>query len=103
MTIGEKVAHLKGVMEGMNYSSDTNEGKLISLITDVLSDVAEEMDNVKGDIETLFDYCDELDSDLGEVEEVLFECDDDCEYCDCEDECDDECDCGCCDAEGEKE
>lgn len=93
MTISEKVAHLKGVMEGMNFSADTNEGKLISLIVDVLADMSEEIDVIEDDVDTLFDYCDELDEDLGEVEEVLFECDDECDCCDCED---DDCDCCCC-------
>lgn len=102
MTISEKVAHLKGVMEGMNYSADTNEGKLISLIVDILADMSEELDVIIDDVDTLFDYCDELDEDLGEVEEVIFECDDECDCdCDCDcDECDDDdCECGCCDCE----
>ena len=88
MTISEKVAHLKGVMEGMNYDASTNDGKLISLIVDVLADMSDEIDVITEDVDTLFDYCDELDEDLGEVEEVLFECDDcecDCDECDCDD------------------
>lgn len=98
MTISEKVAHLKGVMEGMNFDASTNEGKLISLIADVLTDISDEIDVITDDVDTLFDYCDEIDEDLGEVEQVLFECDDECE-CDCED-CDCE-DCATCNSEEE--
>lgn len=100
MTINEKVAHLKGVMEGMNFSADTNEGKLISLMSDILADIADELEVIEDDTDTLFDYCDELDEDLGEVEQVLFECEDDDCCCDCED---DDCCCECEDCTDEEE
>lgn len=94
MTINEKVAHLKGVMEGMKFDTESNEGKLIGLMADILADIAEELDMVSDDVDTLYDFADELDEDLGDVEELLYgedfacdeECDDDdfdtCEGCD---------------------
>ena len=39
MTIGEKVAYLKGLAEGMAVDSETKEGKLFAGILDVLSDI----------------------------------------------------------------
>ena len=39
MTTTEKVAHLKGVMEGMEFDTTTKEGKLLSLIVDILDDL----------------------------------------------------------------
>jgi hypothetical protein len=86
MTVNEKVAHLKGVIEGMDFDTTTKEGKLIGLIVDILSDVADELIEVEDDVDTLFDYADELDGDLGEVEQTLFGD---------EDDIDDECSCGC--------
>ena len=41
MTLSEKSAYLKGLMEGMKLDTETNEGKLISEIISMLQDVAE--------------------------------------------------------------
>jgi hypothetical protein len=90
MTISEKVAHLKGVMEGMDFDASTKEGKLISLIVDVLADMSDEIDVITDDVDTLFDYCDELDEDLGMVEEDLYCGEDDEDDDDCFDEIDEE-------------
>ncbi len=90
MTISEKVAHLKGFLEGMNFASDTNENKIILSIVEILDDLAAEVENLGDDVNTLNDYADELDRDLGELEEAFY--DDDC-FCDDDD---DECDCDCC-------
>ncbi len=40
MGISEKVAYLKGLMEGMNLDADSNEGKLFLAIVDVLDEIA---------------------------------------------------------------
>ena len=93
MTTLEKVAHLKGVMEGMEYDTTTKEGKLLSLLVDIVSALAEEVNEIEDDLDTLFDFADELDEDLGDVEDYLFG-DDDCDCCDDDDDCD--C-CDCCD------
>ena len=89
MTTSEKVAHLKGVIEGMEYDTTSKEGKIISLMVDILDDISAELIEVEDDIDTLFDFGDELDEDLGAVEEDLYGdgCDGYC--CDCDsDECD---------------
>ena len=106
MEINEKVAHLKGLVEGMEYDLTTKEGKIISKILDILTDMADEIEGLNDDVDTLFEYADELDADLGEVESEIFgdEYDD---YCDCDDceefdtcECDGDCaNCGDDDAE----
>lgn len=76
MTISEKVAHLKGLMEGLSYPTDTPEGKILHAITDILSDLALEVDDLEASAEQLHDYVEELDEDLGSVEEFLFVTDD---------------------------
>ncbi len=82
MEIKEKVAHLKGLMEGMEFDTTTKEGKILSEIVDILSDMSEELEIVNDDIDALYEYADELDSDLGDVESELYGDD----YCDCDDE-----------------
>ena len=72
MTTSEKVAHLKGVMEGMEYDTTTKEGKLVSLIVDILDDLTIEVAEIEDDLDTLYDFADELDEDLGDVEADLY-------------------------------
>ena len=99
MTINEKAAYIKGLAEGVELDATTKEGKLIAALIDLVSDMAEAIDELAEDVDTALDYCEELDEDLGSVEEMLLDddCDCDCD-CDCYDDCDDcDCDCDCCD------
>ena len=75
MTTTEKVAYLKGLMEGMKLDTETNEGKLLSVIADILADMAEDMEDLASD---LFDFGEDVDAisdDLSDVEDFL--CDED--------------------------
>lgn len=97
MTISEKVAYLKGMMEGMELDTEKGNGKLLAKIVEILDDMALEIEDISDETVQLRDYCDELDSDLGDVEEYLIEeaenddcgCEG-CEGCDGYDEDDDE-------------
>ena len=96
MTIIEKAAYIKGLVDGMELDKSTKEGKVIAALVDLLGEVVEYVDQLDADIDELYEYCDELDADLGEVESVL--CEDDEDYDDFDDECDgmcDECDLEC--------
>ena len=97
MEIKNKVAHLKGLMEGMEFDASTKEGKVISAIVDILDDMADEIELIYDDVDALYEYCDELDADLGDVESELFEEDYDDDYYDDDEGFYDEC--GDCDAE----
>lgn len=72
MTISEKVAYLKGLMEGLSYPTDTPEGKILSCMADILSDIALTCDDMEQETARLGEYIEELDEDLGGVEEYLF-------------------------------
>ena len=84
MTISEKVAHLKGIMDGMELDLSTREGKILSAVVDILDDLAMDVADIQDEQEAIADYVDELDYDLGEVEEYLFEDDDDDDELDCD-------------------
>ncbi len=86
MNISEKVAYLKGLVEGMN-----KEDKVVDAILDVLADIANAIGGIKEDQEYLENYIEEIDEDLGALEEDFYEIDD-CDCCDCDD---DDCDCDC--------
>ncbi len=91
----EKVAYLKGLMDGMNLDKDSNEYKLFAAVADVLTELAENAADLETGLCELNDQVDEIDDDLGCVEEIIYgdeedDCDCDCDCCD-----DDDCDCCC--------
>ena len=58
MTLSEKSAYLKGLMEGMKLDTETNEGKLLAAVVDLLGDMAKTVSDVE---ETTLAISDELD------------------------------------------
>ena len=59
MELSERVAYLRGLAEGMKLDTETNEGKLISVIIDILEDVALEIADIN---ENALDIGEELDA-----------------------------------------
>ena len=80
MTITEKIANLKGFLEGVQLA-ESNEKKILDKVLDILEDMALEIEDMEESIDTLGEYAEELDEDLGDVEEYLFGEDE----CDCDD------------------
>jgi len=73
MGISEKVAYIKGLMEGMKIDTESNEGKLFAAILDVLDDVAFEIEDLADEIMELGDGMDVISDDLADVEDVIFD------------------------------
>ena len=92
MNLTERAAYLKGLADGVELDANTKEGKMISALIELVSDMADEIAEMDERIDTAFAYCEELDEDLGDVEEILL--DEDCDCDDCDGDCD-ECDCCC--------
>ena len=86
MEIIEKIAYLKGLMEGMDLDTSKKEGKLFAAIVDVLDDMALEMEDMQDFSEELADGLDAVSDDLEDVEDVVFEDLDDEDYEDDDDE-----------------
>jgi hypothetical protein len=94
MTITEKVAYLKGLMEGLEFDTDSKEGKIISYMADILEDMAAELADTQDDIDDINEYLEAVDEDLTNVEEELFgDLMDEEDDCCCCDGCDEEEDC----------
>ncbi len=74
--LSEKVAHLKGLMEGLNLDEKGKEAKVFTAIADVLEGIAEELDLLERKHEELDDFVDAIDGDLSDLEEVVYEDDD---------------------------
>jgi len=71
MTTSEKVAYLKGLMEGMKIDAESNEGKLLAVIADILADMAEDIEDVASDLYDLGEDVDAISDDLSDVEDYL--------------------------------
>lgn len=72
MTITEKVAYIKGLIEGLSLDQTKPETKVIAAIVDVLDDIALTVTDSEERVEALEGYCDELDDDLAELEDEVY-------------------------------
>ena len=99
MTINEKSAYLKGLMDGLSLSTETNEGKMIAAIVELLGDITKKVTDIENTTIAISDELDEIEEDLDAIEDYILdeEEDDDFDYEDDDydfDE-DEDCDCGC--------
>ena len=76
MGISEKIAYLKGLMEGMNVDTESNEGKLFAAIVDVLDEIALEVEDLTDEVVELGDGLDVISDDLSDVEDIVYDEDD---------------------------
>ena len=83
MEITEKVAYLKGLMEGMKLDTESNEGKILSAMADILEDISLELEDLWDSQTELEDGLDVVSDDLEDVEDLVYgddEDDEDDEY-----------------------
>ncbi len=73
MTISEKSAYLKGLMDGMNLDTTTNEGKMISAIVDLLGDMSRRLADVEETTIAISDELDEIEEDLDAIEDYILD------------------------------
>ena len=74
MELKEKVAYIKGLMEGMEYDVSTKEGKLMAAVVETLDMMAAKVEDLEDVEDYLFDDEDEDDEDYAdEYEAGLYE------------------------------
>ena len=71
MTIVEKAAYLKGLTEGLGVEPDSRDGKLWGALTDLLSDMAHEIEDLQSGSLDFADTLDEMCEDLSYLEEMV--------------------------------
>ena len=99
MTISEKAAYLKGLMDGLELDTEKAEGKMIAAIVELLGDVTKKLSDVEDTTIAISDELDEIEEDLDAIEDYILDDEDeddwddedwddyedcDCEECDCE-------------------
>ena len=92
MTISEKSAYLKGLMEGLKLSTESDEGKMIAAMVDLLGDMARKITDIEDTTIAISDELDEIEEDLDAIEDFIMDEDEDDDdfYDDDEDDDDDE-------------
>ena len=88
MTISEKSAYIKGLMDGLNLDTEKAEGKLISALVELMGDVTKKLTDVEETTIAISDELDEIEEDLDAIEDYILDEEDD-DYYDDEDDFDD--------------
>ena len=87
MTISEKAAYLKGLMDGLDLDTDKAEGKMIAAMVDLLGDMTKRITDIEETTIAISDELDEIEEDLDAIEDyILDEEDEDYEELEDEDE-----------------
>ncbi len=89
MTLSEKSAYLKGLMDGLNLNKETAEGKMIAGIVDLLQAMTSTISDLEDNAIAVSDELDEIEEDLDAIEEFLMDEDDEDDDYEDEDEDDD--------------
>ena len=70
MTIMEKAAYLRGLCDGMDFQADSREAKLWGVLTELLSDVVHEIEDLKTASVDMSETLDDLCQDVALLEEM---------------------------------
>ncbi len=76
MTISEKSAYLKGLMDGLKLNTESDEGKMIAAIVDLLGDMAKRVTDIEETTIAISDELDEIEEDLDAIEDFIMDEDD---------------------------
>lgn len=102
MTVVEKAAYLKGLVEGLGIEPDSREGKLWGALGELLSDMAHEIEDLQATDMDHAEALDEMAEELSYLEDLVCDLDEpeDFDNEDCDGDCDS---CGLCDEDDEDE
>ncbi len=90
MTLSEKSAYIKGLMDGMKLDTESNEGKLLAAIIDLLGDMSKVVSDVEETTIAISDELDDIEDDLDEIYDYLSDDEDDEDFDDDDEDYDDD-------------
>ncbi len=73
MTISEKAAYLKGLMDGLELDTEKAEGKMIASIVELLCDVTKRVSEIEETTIAISDELDEIEEDLDAIEDYILD------------------------------
>ena len=101
MTVVEKAAYFKGLVEGLGIEPDSKDGKLWGALGELLSDMAHEIEDLQATDMDHAEALDEMAEELSYLEDLVCDLD---EPEDFDEQCDGSCgSCGLCDEDEEED
>ena len=85
MTLSEKAAYLKGLMDGLKLDQEKPEGQMIAEIVSLLGDLTKRVHDIEETTIAISDELDEIEEDLDAIEDYILDEEDE-EYYDDDDE-----------------
>ena len=76
MTLAEKAAYLKGLMDGIKLDTEKDENRLLKAVVDLLQDMAISIDDLEDNAIAVSDELDEIEEKLDAIDEYLMDEDD---------------------------
>ena len=73
MTISEKAAYLKGLMDGLELDTEKAEGKMIAAMVELMGDMAKRLADVQETTIAISDELDEIEEDLDAIEDYILD------------------------------
>ncbi len=87
--LSDRVSYLQGLAEGMKLNPEKDSNRVILEMLNVLGEAAEEIENLRTELDEQAEYIDSMDDDLADLEDAFFgddfDDDDDYEHWDDED------------------
>ena len=77
MTISEKAAYLKGLMDGLELDTEKAEGKMIAAMVELMGDMAKRLADVEETTIAISDELDQIEEDLDAIEDYILDEEDD--------------------------
>ena len=73
MTISEKAAYLKGLMDGIDLDTEKAEGKMIAAMVELIGDMAKKLTDIEDTTIAISDELDEIEEDLDAIEDYILD------------------------------
>ena len=70
MTLTEKAAYLKGLIEGYELNNDSKEGKVYTALIDLLDDLAMSVEDTEAGVDELYEVVEEIITEDGQTAKV---------------------------------
>ena len=77
MTVTERVAYIRGLIEGLELDEASKEARVIKAMVEVLDDLALSVEDLEDSVEDLSEQVDTIDEDLTTLEEDFYSSSDD--------------------------
>ncbi|MFI3312945.1 MAG: hypothetical protein R3Y62_03575 [Eubacteriales bacterium] len=73
MTLSERSAYLKGLMDGLNMDTEKAEGKMIAAMVEMLEDISYAVSDLEEQALAVSDELDEIEDAIDNLEEVVYD------------------------------